>query len=943
MRPSKLTLEGFTSFRQRIEIDFAGLDLFAITGPTGSGKTSILDAITFALYGQTSRLGARGLGELISLGAPRLSVMLDFEVGGKQYRVARVLKRTGPASVRLESLEIDGGHPFDGGAREVGSQIAKIVGLEFDAFTKAVILPQGQFDQFLRGDPAQRRQILEALLNLGVYREMMQRANARQRDHQTERDLINTQLEREYADATEANRRELAAEIERLTRESELANAELKRVEELRSPAIELRHKREAAISAERDRKTAGEELVREQRRESVLSAQVERQEHEIHSLEQEWQRVPYDEKRHQELIALLPVAQQLEKIEHERGVKVRDQSQKSRELATIETKLHVAKRSQQEAVDKCNTVEEGYANAKDKFSALREKHGSVDMVTDVAGEMERLDDIEQQLQRDQEESTRLEKKHKELDDTIGRLEAEEAQAQKTYSEAQEGYERLFRKHSAEELRKHLKPGEPCPVCEQTVVRPPKRVSAARLEDAKAAVRRAEQACDSMRRSLAKARADKDALPAQLQIAKQAARRTSKQLQDLKSKAERILGKVPGADASTKLKRIASDLQAGEALCVSKEKELKKATDLAADAKDVVAKLEREAAVLQREIQSLSAQIDIALTDIDRLRRRLGVTASVKAIQADLDAQQRAKQQRKQIEAKISAKRKERDDALNGIRTATTQVAVLNDRITVLGKTAEKATSEAGQIERRLNKRLEGLVLPEGADEAQRIDNLLVDLRTRTSDLSRQMDQNQLRIEQIETRIAEAEKKRARVAELEHSALLYGQLGTLLRADQFIRFILEDAFQLLCDEGARQLLALSQGRYSFHTEDNEFQVIDHWNADERRSVRTLSGGESFLASLALALALSASVSQFSGGGPFKLDALFLDEGFSTLDAETLNVAIEALQTLQQGDRMLGVISHVTDLAERLPSRIQVIKGISGSEIKLDQESAATTA
>jgi len=919
MRPSKLILEGFTSFRQKAEVDFAGLDLFAITGPTGSGKTSILDAITYALYGQTSRLGGRGLGELISLGTSRLSVMLDFEAGGKQYRVARVLKRTGPASVRLESLDADGAHPFDGGAREVGLQIAKIVGLEFDAFTKAVILPQGQFDQFLRGDPTERRLILEALLNLGVYREMMQRANARQKEQRTERDLISTQLEREYADATEANRQAVAAEIERLTRETDLASAKLKRVEELRSPAIELRHTRETAICAERDCKTAGEELVREQCKESALSVQVERHEQDIHRLEQEWQRVPYDETWHHDLIALLPVAQQLEKTEHDHGTKVQDENQKSRDLAGIEKKLQVAKGSHQRAVDKCHAAEEAYANTKDKFSALRETHGSVDMVTDVAGEMERLSDIEQQFKRDQEECTSLEKKHKELGDTIGRLEAEEAQAQTAYSEAQEGYEALFRKHSAEELRKHLKSGEPCPVCEQTVARPPKRIPAARLEDAKAAVRLAEQAYDSIRRNLAKARADRDALPVQLQAAKQAARRTSKQLQDLKSKAERILCKAPGADASIKLKRIAADLQAAEILCMSKEKEHKKATDLAADAKDAVAKLERDAAVLRREIQSLSGEIETALAEINRLRLRLGTAPNVKTIQTDLDAQKRAKQQRNQIEAKTKAKRKEREDALKEIRNATTQVAVLKDRISVLGKTAEKATSEAGQIERRLKKRLEGLVLPEGADEAERIDNLLVELRARTGDLSRQIDQNRLRIEQIETRIAEAEKKRARVADLEHSALVYGQLGTLLRADQFISFILEDAFQLLCDEGARQLLALSQERYSFHTEGNEFQVIDHWNADERRSVRTLSGGESFLASLALALALSASVSQFSGGGPFKLDTLFLDEGFSTLDAETLNVAIDALQALQQGDRMLGVISHVSDLAERLPS------------------------
>ena len=87
MRPTKLTLEGFTSFRQLTEIDFVGLDLFAITGATGSGKTSIIDALTYALYGRTPRLGARGLGELISHGAARLSVMLEFKSGQKRYRV----------------------------------------------------------------------------------------------------------------------------------------------------------------------------------------------------------------------------------------------------------------------------------------------------------------------------------------------------------------------------------------------------------------------------------------------------------------------------------------------------------------------------------------------------------------------------------------------------------------------------------------------------------------------------------------------------------------------------------------------------------------------------------------------------------------------------------------------------------------------------------------
>jgi exonuclease SbcC len=942
MRPIRLTLEGFTSFRQKAEIDFAGLDLFAITGPTGSGKTSILDAITYALYGQTSRLGGRGLGELISLGAPRLSVMLDFESSGMRYRVARVLKRNGPALVRFETLEGDGQHPVDGGAREIAAQIARIVGLEFDAFTKAVVLPQGQFDQFLRGDPAQRRQILEALLNLGVYREMMQRANARQKEQQTERDLINSQLEREYADATEANSHKLASEIERLAGDIALANAELKRVEDVHSPAIELRQKRDVAVNAERERKITAEDFARERSKHSMLAGQIEKQEQDVQRLERELQEVPYDEARHQNLIALLPIARQFEKTERDHGARVQEMSQKSLDLEGIEKSLQAARQNHQDASEKSRATEEAHAETKEKFSALREKYGSVDMVNHVASEMERLADIEQQLQRDQEEYASLEKKQTELASKIDRLAVEEVESQRAYSEAQERYEALFQRHFAEELRNHLKAGEPCPVCEQVVTRLPKRIPAAHLDQARAAAKRCEQALHKAQQDVANARAELAGLPRQLQTAKLAVTRTTKQIKELKDKAERILGKVPGTDASCKLKRVAADLRAAESLCVSKEKEAKTAAEAAADAKDAVVRFERDAAVLRQEIESLSNQIEAASREIERLHRSIGTAGNVKAIEADLGAQQRAKQQRSQIEAKIKERRKTREEALKELGNAATQVAVLKDRISGLEKTVERATAEAGQIERQVRKKLEGLALPEGADEAERIENLLLTLRAHGRELSRQMDQSRLRLEQIEIRIREAEKKRARIADLEHSALVYAQLGTLLRADQFIGFILEDAFQLLCDEGARQLLALSQGRYSFHTDDNEFQVIDHWNADERRSVRTLSGGESFLASLALALALSASVSQFSGGGPFKLDTLFLDEGFSTLDAETLTVAIEALQALQQGDRMLGVISHVTDLAERLPSRIQVIKGISGSEIKLDQEIAAAT-
>jgi exonuclease SbcC len=116
-------------------------------------------------------------------------------------------------------------------------------------------------------------------------------------------------------------------------------------------------------------------------------------------------------------------------------------------------------------------------------------------------------------------------------------------------------------------------------------------------------------------------------------------------------------------------------------------------------------------------------------------------------------------------------------------------------------------------------------------------------------------------------------------------------------------------------------------------EDDEFMVSDHFNGAETRSVKTLSGGESFLASLWLALALAESISQLNGGhGAVSLESLFLDEGFSTLESETLTRVADAIELLQDGNRLIGFITHVQSLADQMPARIEVEKTVAGSRI-----------
>ena len=943
MRPNRLTIEGFTSFREQVEIDFTDLDLFAITGPTGSGKTSIIDALTYALYGQTARLGAKNLGELITQGSPRLSVMLDFESGGKQYRIARVLKRSGPATVRLASVEKDGEHAVDGGAREISAQIVRIVGLDFDAFTKAVLLPQGKFDEFLRGESAERRKILEVLLNLGVYRDMMQLANARHKEKQTARDIIGDQLQHEYFDATEENRQTLEDDVKRLNDNAMAVSAQLMRVDELRTPAIELRHKRGVAANAQAEGKTVEEQLTTENKTEKKLAGEVERQQTRLQQLESELEGIPYKEEIYQKLLALQPVAQQLEKAEHERVEKIEEKSESSAELEKLDKKVEPAKKSAKERAEKSQAANRAYEGAKDKFAALKKKYGAVETVEQVAEEIEGIDDLRQQLETEQQRQANLEKNDGELKEKIERLQTEGAQAKKLWQEAQADYEELARKHSAEDLRKHLQTGEPCPVCDQVVNRLPKRVSTAALDDSKRTAEQRQDFWQRKQRALNKAESDLEALPSQLQSAKSDVKRTSKQIADLTKKAERILGKVPGKDAAVNLERIAAELRDAEADCALKEKQRDAAAETEGSAKDALAELERTRAVLVEKIRAITQHIEDTRAEIANLRIQMKEAGDLKSIQAELTAQEKAKLKLTGIQREIQDARKKRDDAQKQHHQINEKIAGLKATVEGLGRAFAAAQSEAGQIERNLKKKLAGLVLPKGIDEAEQIDKLLAGLRRECSELTVQIEQRKARLEQLERRIAEAGQKRSQIAELERTGALYAKLGNLLRADQFIQFILEGAFDLLSSEGTRQLMMLSQGRYSFHTEGNEFQVADHWNVDNQRSVRTLSGGESFLASLALALALSSSVSQFGdGGGPFKLDALFLDEGFSTLDAETLNVAVDAIQSLQQNDRMIAVISHVTDLAERLPGRIQVIKGIGGSKLRLEHDVSLLT-
>src|SRR3990172_3203216 len=305
MRPNLLELSGFTAFREPVTVDFRGADLFALTGPTGSGKSSLIDAIVFSLYGSVPRLGQRDVAPIVSLGRLEARVRFEFSLDGTDYTVARVVRRTKTGASTAEArLERDG-EVLAGTADEVTESVVRLLGLDFDHFTKSVVLPQGQFAAFLHDRPADRQKLLRELLDLGVYERMRELANQRRAAAEAKVQVLQTQLDelafatpeaRQHArgrvvrletlrDVVESAEPELQAirdEIKTSTDAAARARLSIGRLQGVKMPkgiatlAAGFAETRRAALQAEDDATTAREQLDKVEAARHALPAEAD-------------------------------------------------------------------------------------------------------------------------------------------------------------------------------------------------------------------------------------------------------------------------------------------------------------------------------------------------------------------------------------------------------------------------------------------------------------------------------------------------------------------------------------------------------------------------------------------------------------------------------------------------------------------------------------------
>ncbi|HLF80122.1 MAG TPA: SbcC/MukB-like Walker B domain-containing protein, partial [Dehalococcoidia bacterium] len=316
---------------------------------------------------------------------------------------------------------------------------------------------------------------------------------------------------------------------------------------------------------------------------------------------------------------------------------------------------------------------------------------------------------------------------------------------------------------------------------------------------------------------------------------------------------------------------------------------------------------------------------------------------SLKSIQAVLASQKQEREERNRLQRSESELSRGLQDGERQLEAARREMATLaaqrdaasaalrqaGERTLVAMASLTNALAESGLAEiANLNEGEDPLPsLQRLAGEASAEMAVLLTVKGRLSE----------QIGRLEKDIEAAEALRSELRKRKSAYDVAADLDQMLRAPKFPAFIQAEALRTLAEDGTRKLLELSAGRYEFEVAagGQDFMIKDKWNADDVRSVRTLSGGETFLASLGLALALAETLPGLAPGKRLALDSLFLDEGFGSLDAEALALAADALDALRGENRMVCVVTHLQELAQRLPARVVVTKSESGSTVAID--------
>ena len=926
MRPLKLTLSAFGPYAGTTTLPLEQLGrggLYLVTGDTGAGKTTLFDAITYALYDHSSggvRDGAMLRSKYADPGTPTF-VELEFEVRGQRYTVRRNPEYLRPKA-RGEgfttekadaALTYADGRPPVTKAKEVTAAVIDIIGLDYNQFSQIVLIAQGQFTKLLNASTEERSRIFRKLFRTQRYAQLQERLQAEAAALNQQRTAQNAKLDSllgglqfspEAPDAEAL--RTLCAQTVPETALTLLDALTARQAAALEEAGTALQTT-EAQLDTVQRQLGAAAQAQRLAQQLTARQAELAAARPALDAARAEADRHAGDAAQLDALTAQVTQAQSALAAYDALDTLCRQQTE-ARDAARLAAAQAQKRRTQLDSLNAALAAAESQlaalADADTRLLALQNRSAQ------LAQRGEALAKLEQRLAECQHQAKRAHKAQESY--------RAAAAAQDEARTRQNTLERAFLDAQAGLLAESLTEGAPCPVCGST--HHPARALLPHTAPTQAQVEAARQAAAAADRQAQTASAAAQSALAAANEAKISLRRDAETL--LPERFTAPEGTVPLTFAlmTNVLAEETAALQTAQADCAAQcrqaEADCRRKAQLEADRQNKTRQrpaLEQAATEADRSAAAQNASADALEGQIAERRAALPYPRRADA-QAALD----------KLEADRSALRTGMDTAQRRLKQAEQTVAAAEAAVDAL--TAQQTAAQKELPARSA----EELTAQQTALTAAR-----ETLRSREKQLSAQLLPNRKTAAQYR---AAAEARQTLESRWQWVSALAATAGGTLTSKQKIKleaYIQMNYLDRILRYANTRLMQMTAGQYELERIGAENQrsqsgldlgVIDHYNGT-RRSVKTLSGGESFKASLALALGLSDEVQSSAGG--IRLDTLFLDEGFGSLDEESLELAIRVLSGLTEGDRLVGIISHVGALKDRIDRQVVVHKARTG--------------
>lgn len=878
MKPIQLVLSAFGPYVERTVIDFSALGeegLFLIAGDTGAGKTTIFDAISFALYGEAS--GGKEKRKSKSFHSDYVSdqtetyVELTFRHRGETWWIRRNLEYQRPAKKKKDGMETTTRQAADAQMRnedtgeeilrmdDVNRRVRELLGLTQDQFTQTVMIAQGDFLKILTASSDDRKKLFRDLFHTNLYVDLQSRLQEKNRacaDEQKALEQVILSAEGKIDPEAEFAEREILLSYCGQIQHTDALCALLARLIEQEKAAQEQARaqKKEAAdqIGALIAAVTEGERVNRDfadwESKRARLAALTAGQG------EIDAQRAA---------LAAARRAQQLETDEALMRRTRRDMDAQRAALSDAQAALEQAEKALPETETRMKEAE----SRGGEIHALLAQAKQMEDCLPVLGEVERLkaalDTQKRELQRLTEDSSR---------------------AQAAYTAAQNSYYLS----QAGLLARELKAGQPCPVCGSTAHPCPAQITPETV------TRQALEQAAQRRETAEKAQSD-------------AATRLAANQAALDEREDRLRALKIGADETRQ--RLAARIDAAHQAAADRQREIDAARSAyqALDKRKIAAQSAVDAA--QKQLAALEKDLRAQTEAFEQKRAAHGFEDEAsyrlaKRTNADIERLDREIRNYDEQKRTLAAQTHELEDKLSG-RQRTDLTALQNRRAAALDRQAKAENAEKAMVRK--------LTLHESAER---------EIRQANAAIQKKRGKWQI-IQELYTCCAGIAAGNPR-AKLTFEAYVQ---------QYYFRFVVAAANKRLTrlTDGMFTLRVMREAANRVSQSGLDLEVLDR-STGQARDVSTLSGGESFLASLALALGLSDAVQ--SQSGQIRMDAMFIDEGFGSLDADALEKAVDTLAGLAGGDKLIGVISHVEALQDRLTRQVRVTKTRAGSKAEI---------